>query len=930
MRNTFSKVLAFALSLFVFFVSCAPEEYYSGISAVESNDCETADSLFTIVIEKSETYKESLKNQLLSLSYFHMGRCALNQGFFTDAVWYGNQARTAHLRYSYEGEESDLEILSLLTDAHTKLLAFDSASHYGEKLYEFTIKTYGDFSVESAMSIQYRGEWYMERRDYGRANSLMKRALSILQNIDGVSPSNLARGYRGVIVTSLESLNLLTANVYLDSVLQLSEQVSLEDHEFYAKYTYLKGQAAFLGGDYKGAVDFFLKSIPEREKSTGKKNHQAIASTLGYLGMSYRQLQNLSKAEEYTQKSIDMYEHFVAKGQLTCPYAALVSVYLEQAIVQIYSGKFESAQQGLDKTYNCLGFEPEGSINNKYFDDHLELVQYILPQIVLWQKKYEQSPTDFLQLKIQDLTLKLDTIHRRALTEMEWSKSKQTVEGWARNFRDIKIQNLLLFAEKTGNKNYEELAFEEMERSRGFLMRSGIRLAGAEFNEFQNEALIDSLHILSKRLYAEKRKKKNNFNPTEIEKLAGEYYKLQDSYFKKINALEKSNSRLFDLKYSDKVASVKEVQQFLGRDEAMLNYFIGDSTLTVFIIKKNAFEVFRKKDATRFDLITQNLRCGIINDGKQICQDFAPKFANIKTDYVSNAFELYQRLVEPLQPYLQGINSLIINSDPAFGQMPFEAILTELPDEDEYSKEYKYLLNDFDISYVYSATLHGLMLKDQQLQKATKMFLGVAPIFNYSSSEHCFTLENLKYNEQEVSNILDLFQGDLLLGAAATEQEFLRICSSYKIIHLSTHAIANDLEGSESLIAFSEVRDQTENECLYLREMYNKMKINAEMVVLSACETGLGEYQRGEGNISIARGFSYLGAKSIITSLWQVKEQSSIYLMEYFYKNLKAGMHKHKALSEAKKQYIKEHSSIGSSPYYWAGFIPMGDMRPMR
>ena len=97
------------------------------------------------------------------------------------------------------------------------------------------------------------------------------------------------------------------------------------------------------------------------------------------------------------------------------------------------------------------------------------------------------------------------------------------------------------------------------------------------------------------------------------------------------------------------------------------------------------------------------------------------------------------------------------------------------------------------------------------------------------------------------------------------------------------------------------------------------------MVVLSACNTGTGELQRGEGVISLARGFAFAGAKSIISTLWSVNDKSTEVLMSSFYKHLKSGMKKDEALRKAKQDY-RRNPKNDAHPFYWAAFIPSGDM----
>ena len=187
--------------------------------------------------------------------------------------------------------------------------------------------------------------------------------------------------------------------------------------------------------------------------------------------------------------------------------------------------------------------------------------------------------------------------------------------------------------------------------------------------------------------------------------------------------------------------------------------------------------------------------------------------------------------------------------------------------------------------------------------------------------------ENLFFNIPEAESIHNLIPGRLFKGSSATEENFLNNTSDYKIIHLATHAKSNDKLGDYSFIALSKVNDSIlDKNRLYVGELYN-LNLNADMVVLSACETGLGELQKGEGIISLARAFTYAGAKSTINSLWSVNDASTKTLMEYFYQNIKNGKSKDEALRDAKLTYLENENY--DPPYFWASFIAMGNMEPI-
>lgn len=165
-----------------------------------------------------------------------------------------------------------------------------------------------------------------------------------------------------------------------------------------------------------------------------------------------------------------------------------------------------------------------------------------------------------------------------------------------------------------------------------------------------------------------------------------------------------------------------------------------------------------------------------------------------------------------------------------------------------------------------------------------------------------------------------------MINGEATKEAFLRSAHNYRILHLATHGQADVRVGDYSSLFFHASDTSAGSEKLYAGELYN-LQLNSDLVVLSACETGLGEWRRGEGIISLARAFSYAGAKSIVSSLWKVEDSSTSRLMAGFYKYLRSGMTKSQALRRAKLEYFARSPNV--EPFYWAGFIPTGDMSPI-
>ena len=148
------------------------------------------------------------------------------------------------------------------------------------------------------------------------------------------------------------------------------------------------------------------------------------------------------------------------------------------------------------------------------------------------------------------------------------------------------------------------------------------------------------------------------------------------------------------------------------------------------------------------------------------------------------------------------------------------------------------------------------------------------------------------------------------------------------------HGILDDQQPMRSHLLFQQedpsLVDSLNDNYLMMAELYG-MQLNAELAVLSACNSGIGQLSGGEGMMSLSRAFSYAGVRSIVMSLWAVSDQSTADLMLLFYKNLKNGSTKANALRQAKLEYLETYNDpIFSHPYYWSGFVMIGDTSPIR
>ena len=158
------------------------------------------------------------------------------------------------------------------------------------------------------------------------------------------------------------------------------------------------------------------------------------------------------------------------------------------------------------------------------------------------------------------------------------------------------------------------------------------------------------------------------------------------------------------------------------------------------------------------------------------------------------------------------------------------------------------------------------------------------------------------------------------MNEEANRDNFKQNTSQYSIIHLSTHGTSGNFSSPATLVFYDDV--------MLVNELYALENCNPDLVILSACESGIGKLQKGEGTISIARAFQYAGAKNILFSLWKINDFATAQLMTHFYSNYSNNHSFFESNYNAKMDYLKDSSITNAkkSPYYWSAFVYYGSI----
>ncbi len=503
-------------------------------------------------------------------------------------------------------------------------------------------------------------------------------------------------------------------------------------------------------------------------------------------------------------------------------------------------------------------------------------------------------------------------------------------------YRDLylnAIRDFNLLYSQTGDIDYLEKAFEYSEKSKvAGLLTSTRELKAVQFNIPQKTADYEmelKRDITLYNSYINGEGVKENPDSLLLRKWNDnliETFRLRDSL---VRVFEQKYPDYYAIKYNTKGASMKDIPEIFGRNANYINYVLSDSILYTFVAnRKEQHLLSRRVDSSFFNSISnfrKLLEMPLPNE------DAGAKFRQFNVEGIN----LYKALIEPVRPFLIS-DKIIISPDNLLSYIPFEA----LPDspyhgEKDYYNAIHYLMDDYDISYTYSATFIKEMVKRRSLLKNS--LIAFAP--DYIEPIHIQTVMNNRQEEggilpdlpwarKEAEFVSKLTGGKLYENNNASESTFRAEAGNYDIIHLAMHTLINDRAPMYSKLIFSPENDTIEDGYLNTYEVYG-IPLKAKMVVLSSCNTGTGVLFTGEGILSLARGFIYSGSQSVVMSMWEIEDKSGTIIVDMFYENLKRGYSKSQALRKARINYLKNADQLRAHPYFWSSMIIYGDNAPL-
>lgn len=817
--------------------------------------------------------------------------------------------------------------------------------------------------VEFASLYNNIGTTYHRKGDLRKALEYLYRAQALMETNYGTNHPELAHTYTNIGLLHFERGDLGQALSYLNRALQIRRDNFSENHPLIARTNYYYSLILLEKGDLDGAYDRLThaKKIYDAIEGYDPKEY---AQVLSELGTYFEKKNNAKLAIEYYQKALAIVQQLKQTDptEIAIFYRKIGALYARQhrkgealkllnQSLEIFKQAFGDIHPEVGTTYDVLasaeenkpkvaveylaraarsfGYEP-GSRSFNRLNAPIALARTLQHWVEIEIKEFEQGGmSSHLEAARQKGAEALALI-KYITSYLEEAASRQTLlDNFFRIYEKAILTEYYLWQKNGMNTEHLESAFSIAEQSNATLLVEALRAVDARYFAGIPDSILHrerqlkiDIAYLEKSQF-EERLKGEQADTRKLNRFAEELFQKKRAYNQLQKLIVNRYPTYYKLRYEAPTVGVSDLQKdILDGQDNLVSFFTGEDNLFAFVINKDTAAFLRiVKDFPLENWVEEF--CNSIyhfNPGSENYGFLIQKFNNIGN-------ELYELVFKPIEPPLTG-NRIIIIPSGILGYLPFEALLTNTPDDYNDFGGHSYLIQRYQISYDYSATQ---LYETTSKTSSGKGNIQFAPAYNgdtlkLSREALDMVLHQLKFNRLEATTVNKLIGGRLFIDSLATKEAFLKYGPGAKLIHLATHGKANDENGEFSYLAFYPSSNGHNDELLFVKDLYN-LQLNAEMVVLSACETGIGEYQRGEGILSLARGFLFAGASSIVTTLWSIDDRASSQIVEGFYQNLKEGQKKDEALRNAKLHYLKKYKgSNRSHPLFWAAFVPVGKM----
>jgi len=681
----------------------------------------------------------------------------------------------------------------------------------------------------------------------------------------------------------LESLN--KAEVYLD------EYPSLQ-----MNFDNLMANAYMISEDYNEAKKYFYNSISSLSTNTANQsslwvNLSAVAD-IEYFQKNYdNAIELFDSVINHYQKNPDRYS------------AALTDVYGGRARVFLATNQVDKAHADL-----------KAALANKG-----ELITwYIIPSSILtgvYLGKYKQTNdpayADSVRWNIKRTDEYIDSVRR----EHRYFESEVTLNASLFVAYGLHLDHLHSLYEIDKTLVDPAQVFQYFEKIKSFSLKEYLKTDDAFFAGLLPEEILADEKAYKRKLARMKtayyQLQKNKADNEALITSGEEINALENEYASFLKEVEENHPSYFSYQYQQYDIDLKTVQEQLKESEAIITYYMSSTVIYTFMIHSKGTGFYK----TEIDPEWNSNYTGFLN--LLAAPEGNTSFTITDSDkqtFNEMSHQLYDDLIsKALNDLNNQIQHITIIGDNKLSFLPFEILLTEDNAEVQNFGNMPFLLKEKSISYDASVS-NNLINRKRKSESGKVDYLSYVP--NYEDQT-----KQLVYSLESSNKAAELFDGKCLTGADVNLSNIRQNVKAVDILHFAMHGINDQLYPSLSHL---ELADE-ELGHLYLGDIYNS-NYDVDLVLLSACNTGTGRFLKGEGTQNISRAFHFAGVSSTLMSLWSLPDVQTSKLDFAFLSNIKEGMRKDEALRKAKLDYLSNAPQVYQHPFYWAGFIPTGNM----
>ena len=729
-------------------------------------------------------------------------------------------------------------------------------------------------------------------------------------------------------------------------------------------------------GDTRRALDYYLKAKSLAEG----KDARAEAIVLNHLGAHYISQNDLPAALDSFERVLKLRKDDSGKATALTNIGSIYALQnkpqkaLESYELALDLLKSGEDRRGLASTLQKVG-EARFLLNEP--DKALDALNRALP---IWKAITDQrseAATLYTIARIErdrgNLAQALD-LSKQAIGIIESLRTKVTSQLLRRSFfasqqshYDLHINIRMRLYESDKSPEHLAAALEVSEQARARSLVDTLTEAGANLYQGVSNELINREHEAQQKLNDKARIQtiilSRNHSKAEAENIEKEVNQAIFEYDAVRNQI-KNSSRAYAQLTNAQSLRLRDIQQLLDDDTLLLEYFLGEEKSYLWLVSRNSItgfdslpkrsEIENKAKAFYEELTKLSSR---LNDTRSRGRQRKEAAASVPVDPAA----LSQQLLGPIADKI-GNKRLVIVGDGVLHYLPFGALPSPLTASGKPQRTARtpYLIEEHEIVYLPSASVLSILRSESANRKPAPLSVAVIanPVFTADDER----LTAPKQAPKEISTNLNprerLRSGLKLVPLPETETEALDIKNiigdsrtkilkdfeanratvmklqgeQYRIIHFATHGDLDTEHPELSAIVLSlfdsQGRDLKEEGFLRLHDIYN-MKLPADLIVLSACETGLGQMLKGEGLIGLTRGFMHAGSPRVVASLWRVEDLGTSTLMKRFYQHMARGnMSPTSALRQAQIEMLRHKR--WNSPYFWAGFVLQGEWSAIR